>query len=380
MNPRALLQIFKEAAIEWDRDNVSRLAAALAYYAVFSLAPLLIIAIAVAGFLFGEEAARGQLTSEIQGLIGAEGAQAIQTMVEGASTPGRGVVATLVGIFTLFVGATGVFGQLQSGLNTVWEVSPKPGRVIKGMIRTRMLSFGLVVGIGFLLLVSLILSAALEAFNTYAESSLPEPPVVGWGFVNSGGSFILITLLFAMIYKILPDVIIPWRDVWLGAVVTSLLFTLGKYLIGLYLGNSSIGSTYGAAGTLAILLIWIYYSAHIFYFGAEVTQVYSNRSGSPIRPASYALRYVRVPVVVQDVTAASVEEIAREKISAGLAACPPGKDCGPDGQPQAKVALGPHESTLPGDPLDQQHLTEEELAARVRDAEEEEDRRDTESG
>jgi membrane protein len=318
MRIRVLWDILKEAAIEWDRDNVSRLAAALAYYAIFSLAPLLVIVIAVAGFLFGEEAARGQIVGQFQGLIGREGAQIVEQLIEASAQPSKGIVATVVGIVAFLLGATGAFNQLQGGLNTVWEVASKPGRVVKGMLRARFLSFLLILGIGFLLLVSLVLSAALEAFNTLVASRLPEPPLIGWSFVNAAVAFIPITLLFAMIYKLLPDVVIPWRDVWLGAVITSLLFSLGKYLIGLYLGNSSIGSTYGAAGTLVVLLIWIYYSAQIFYFGAEITQAYADRFGSPIEPARWAYRYVRVPVKVKDTEAANVREIAQEKVSAGL--------------------------------------------------------------
>ena len=318
MKPNALWEILKEAAIEWDRDGVSRLAAALAYYAIFSLAPLLIIVIAIAGLLFGREAAQGEIVSQVQGLIGRQGAEAVETMLRAASRPVSGVIATVVGLITLFLGATGVFGQLQSGLNAVWGVSPKPGRIVKGLIRTRIVSFTMVLGVGFLLLVSLVVNAALAAFNTFVENRLPPPPLVGWDVVNSGASFLLITLLFAMIYRFLPDVDIPWRDVWLGGAVTSLLFTVGKYLIGLYLGNSSVGSAYGAAGTLAVLLIWIYYSAQIFYFGAEVTQAYANRFGTPIRPAPYAYRYVRVPAVVEDSAAPNVREIARDRIRGGM--------------------------------------------------------------
>jgi membrane protein len=320
VNPKILWEILKEAAIEWDRDNVSRLAAALAYYTVFSLAPLLIIVIAVAGFLFGREAAQGEIVAQVEGLVGRQGAEAVQTMLVAASRPVSGLIATVVGLVTLWLGATGVFGQLQSGLNAVWGVAPKPGRVVKGLLRTRLTSFTMVVGVGFLLLVSLVVNAVLEAFNTFVQDRLPPPPLVGWDVLNSIVSLLLITLLFAMIYRFLPDVDIPWRDVWLGAAVTSLLFAVGKYLIGLYLANSSIGSAYGAAGTLAILLIWIYYSAQIFYFGAEITQAYANRFGTPIRPAKYAYRYVRVPAVVEGSEAPNVREIARDRIRAGIEA------------------------------------------------------------
>lgn len=343
MRVTTVWELLKQAFIEWDRDNVSRLAAALAYYAIFSLAPLLVIVVSLAGLLFGEEAARGQIERQFGGLIGEEGAEIVQTMVEGASRTEAGILATAIGVLALLIGATGAFGQLQGGLNTVWEVAPKPGRVIKGMVRTRLLSFAMILVIGFLLLVSLVLSAGLEAFNTYVENRVPAPPLVGWSVVNSAVSFILITLLFAMIYKILPDVEIPWRNVWLGAAVTALLFSTGKHLIGLYLGNSTIGSTYGAAGTLAILLIWIYFSAHIFYFGAEITQVYANRYGTPIRPASYATRYVRVPVLVEDSQAANVKEIARETVSAALDGQAENATAGGEGE---RVRLAPPRTGL----------------------------------
>ncbi|MFN2433088.1 MAG: YihY/virulence factor BrkB family protein [Gemmatimonadota bacterium] len=303
LRPRALLQILKEAAVEWDRDNVSRLAAALAYYAIFSLAPLLVIVVAVTGVVFGEDAARGGIVRQIDGLIGAEGARLVENVIREAGRPGAGAIATAAGMLVLLVGATGAFAQLQGGLNTVWEVGPKSGRVIRGLVRTRALSFAMVLGVGFLLLISLVLSAAVEAFGGYVHARFPELPLQ-LSILNSLLSLIIVTLLFAMIYRVLPDAEIAWRDVWLGAIVTSFLFTLGKYLIGLYLGHSSVGSAFGAAGTLAILLIWIYYSAQIFYFGAEITQVYTRRYGRAIQPASYATRIVRVRVEAESATEA----------------------------------------------------------------------------
>ena len=279
MKPKEIFELLKETYNEWSEDKAARLAAALAYYTVFSLAPLLIIAIAVAGLVFGQEAARGQLDNQIQSLVGQQSAELIQTMVESASKPKSGIIATVIAIVTILFGASGLFGQLQDALNTIWEVEPKPDRGILGLIKDRFLSFTMVLGIGFLLLVSLIISALLSALNSYLTDLLPGSIYV-LQILNFVISFGVITLLFAMIYKILPDVKIAWSDVWIGAAVTSLLFALGKFLIGLYLGNSSAGSAYGAAGSLVILLLWIYYSAQILLFGAEFTQVYAKKYGS----------------------------------------------------------------------------------------------------
>jgi membrane protein len=282
-------RLIKETIAEWNEDNVPLLAAALAYYTVFSLAPLLLIAIAIAGSIFGEEAARGEIIGQIQGFVGKDGAEAIQAMIENARQPDSGgTVATVVGVVILLFGASGVFGQLQAALNTIWGVKPKPGRNVKNFIQSRFLSFAMVLVIGFLLLVSLLLSAILVAIANYFGNLLP-----GFVFVaqllNFSISFGVITLLFASIYKFLPDVKIPWKNLWIGAGVTALLFNFGKYLIGLYLGNSSISSTYGAAGSLVVILIWVYYSAQILLIGAEFTQVYSKYRGRPISPAKHAV-------------------------------------------------------------------------------------------
>ena len=293
---RGLLEILKEAAVEWDRDNVSRLAAALAYYTVFSLAPLLVIAVAAAGLLFGEAAARGEIVEQIRGLIGRPGAELVEDAIENAGRrESGGIAATVIGIVTLLIGATGAFNQIQGGLKTVWEVAPKPRGVVRSLVRTRIISFAMVLAVGFLLLVSLILSAAFEAFGDYLQMLLPWAPVSPQA-LNLALSLILITLLLAMIYKILPDADIPWRGVWLGAFVTAALFTLGKHLIGLYLANSAVGSAYGAAGTLVILLIWVYFSAQVFYVGAEIAQVYTRRAGIPIRPSRHASRLIKLRV------------------------------------------------------------------------------------
>lgn len=288
-SPASIIQIFKETFQEWNEDKAPLWAAALAYYTVFSLAPLLLIAIAIAGAVFGEAAARGELVNQIQGLIGPQGAEAVQTMIQNTQKPNSGgVISTVFGIIALLFGASGVFGQLQDALNTIWEVKPKPGKAIKDFLQARFLSFASVLVIGFLLLVSLVLSAVLAGISTFFGGLLGNIAIVGQ-ILNFAISFGVITLLIAAIYKFLPDVEVPWKDLWVGAGVTSLLFTIGKFLIGLYLGNSGVSSTYGAAGSLVVVLIWVFYSAQIILFGAEFTQVYAKHRGSGIRPSKHAV-------------------------------------------------------------------------------------------
>jgi membrane protein len=290
MKLKDLVKILKETVAEWTEDNVPLLAAALAYYTVFSLAPLLLIAIAIAGAVFGEEAAKGELIGQIQGLVGAQGAEAIQTMIANANKPGSGgTIATITGVVFLLFGASGVFGQLQAALNTIWEVKPKPGKGIGSFLQARFLSFAMVLVIGFLLLVSLVLSAILAGVSSVFGKFVPDLVIVGQ-ILNFVISFGVITVLIAAIYKFLPDVKVPWRNLWVGAGVTALLFNIGKFLLGLYLGNSSIGSTYGAAGSFVVVLTWVFYSAQILLFGAEFTQVYSKYRGTPIEPSKHAVR------------------------------------------------------------------------------------------
>lgn len=282
-----MFNLFRDTVREWREDGANRLAAALAYYTTFSLAPLLVLIIAIAGLVGGREAAQTQTMAQVQDLLGVEGREFVEGMIESASQTKTGLVATFLGAITLLFGALGVFGELQNSLNTIWEVKPKPAKNwldgLRRFVIKRLLSFTMVLGIGFLLLASLIVSAALSALGEYIGTRWPLADL--WlGLINFLISFIVITLLFAMIFKFLPEIKIAWKDVWLGAAVTSALFSLGKFLIGLYLGRSEVGNTFGAAGSLAILLIWIYYSAQILFFGAEFTQVYANRYGSRIVP------------------------------------------------------------------------------------------------
>lgn len=290
MQLKKVFMLLKESAQGWSTHKDSRLAAALAYYTVFSLAPLLILVIAIAGAVLGEEAARGQLVGQLQQLVGTQGAEVIETVIAGAGKPGAnvGIVASMISLVILIFGSTGVFIQLQDALNTIWEVQPNPDENIKAFIFNRFLSFGMVIGIAFMLLVSLAISAALAFLNNFLGNLAPGLELL-WSIVNIVVSFSVITFLFAVIFKYLPDVNISWSDVLIGAMITALFFTIGKYLIGVYLGKGTFSSAYGAAGSLVVLLFWIYYSSQILFFGAEFTQVYAKHYGSRIRPADYAV-------------------------------------------------------------------------------------------
>ena len=284
---KSIFRLLKEAFTEWQKDKASILAAALAYYTVFSITPLLVIAISIAGAVFGQEAAQGEIVQQINQLVGQQGAEVIETALANADRPKLSSIASIISIILLFVGASGVFAQLQQALNIVWNVKAKPDEGIWGFIRKRLLSFGMVLAIGFLLLVSLILSAMLSGIGKLEINLLPGLTPI-WQVVNFALSFGSIALLFALIYKLLPDVRIRWKDVVVGSVITALLFTIGKFLIGLYLGRGSLGSAYGAAGSLIVFLAWVFYSAQILLFGAELTQVYARHYGRKIRPDSHA--------------------------------------------------------------------------------------------
>lgn len=272
-------QMIVAAAQAWVDDYAASMGAALSYYTLFSLAPLLIIVIAVAGMVFGQDAAQGEIVEQLRGIMGADG------MLKTAREPATSVVATVVGVALLLLGATAIFAELQDALDRIWRVpTPRAQSGIWYLLRTRLLSFGLVLGLGLMLVVSLVMSAALAALGTWWGGWFE-----GWHVfievLNFAVSFGIFTLLFAMIYKIMPRAKVPWRDVWTGAAVTALLFTIGKVLVGLYLGKSSLASGYGAAGSFVVLVAWVYYCAQIFLFGAEFTWVYANRHGlRPLAP------------------------------------------------------------------------------------------------
>jgi membrane protein len=271
----------KETATEWMNANPFRLAAALAYYTLFSIAPLLVVALGIAGLAFGEDAARGQIFGPLQSLLGAKSADAVQNAVAAASIKSSGLFATVTGLATLLVGASAVFAELQDALNTIWDVKPPPSAGLWDVIRKRLLSASMVAVIGFLLLVSLAVSAMLNAIGAYMGGVLPVSAFV-LEAVNFLVSFGVITLLFAAIYKVLPDIDNKWSDVWIGAIATAALFTVGKTAIGLYIGQAALDSTYGAAGSLLVVLVWVYYSSLILFFGAEFTHVYARRRGSQL--------------------------------------------------------------------------------------------------
>jgi len=279
LRPKATFTLLKATYSEWSRDKVPRMGAALAYYTIFSLAPLLVIAIAIAGLAFGVQAAQGEIAGQIQGLIGPEGAKAVQAMIQSAHKPIHSAIAGVIGVFALLLGASGVFSEMQDALNSIWHVSPEDKTGVWNLVKARFLSFGMVLGIEFLLLVSLLLSAVLAALAKYVEGILPIPAA----FLHSVDflvSLFFITVLFAMIFKLLPNVKIAWSDVCVGASLTSLLFTVGKFIIGFYIGKSVSASAYGAAGSLVIVVAWVYYSALLLYFGAEFTRVYAKNLGS----------------------------------------------------------------------------------------------------
>src|SRR4029453_3521337 len=286
-------ELLKLTFTEWMNDNTFEWSAALAFYTIFSIAPVLLIAVGVASFFFAAEAATARIVDEMEKLVGAQGANAVRQVIESSRGFGKGLWAVSVGIVTLIMGATAVFGELQSALNQIWDVKPKPNRsVIMSLIVDRLRSFSIAFFVGFLPLVSLVISAVISGLQNYMNNWLPGIPWF-WQAANIVTSFVVVAVLFSMIYKFLPDVVISWRDVSIGAAVTALLFSAGKYLIGLYLGQTATASAFGAAGSLVVLLFWVYYSALISFLGAEFTQVYTRRYGSGIRPKKHAVRVGR---------------------------------------------------------------------------------------
>ena len=284
---RKLWGLFRDAGYAYIEDNCLSRGAAIAYYTVFALTPVLLIVIAVAGLLFGSDQARTAVVAQIDTFMGQQSADTVQSMLKGASQRGSGVLATVIGVATLILAASGVFGEMQAALNTIWKARPRRDAVW-ALIRARLVSLGLVLALGLLLIVSLLISTGLAALGGWVNAVLPQ---AAWllRLLNAVLSFVLLAALFAAIYKVLPDTDIDWRDVGVGAVITAVLMAIGKYAIALYIGNSSIATTYGAAGALAVLFVWIYYSSQIFLFGAELTWCFATtfgswRNGAPLAP------------------------------------------------------------------------------------------------
>lgn len=287
MNLRKIARLFRETFKEWQEDNAARIAAALAYYAVFSISPLLVIAIAIAGTFFGQQTAQDQITEQLTALVGKDGVQPVLMALDNISQPEIRGVASLISVGVLLLGASGFFAQLQDALNTVWKVKPQPGQGIWIFVRKRVSSFLMVLAIGFLLILSLVLSAVVSTLSKYQADYLP-----GWAILWENLDFVvslgLMTFIFGLMFKYVPDAKIAWKDVFVGSVITAVLFLFGKFLLGVYLSKGSLGSAYGAAGSLIVLLAWIYYSAQIILFGAEFTQVYTRIYGSKIRPSKHS--------------------------------------------------------------------------------------------
>lgn len=267
-------RLLRDTVTGWSEDEAPQMAAAMAFYTIFSLGPVLVIAISIAGFFFSDESVRGRVIAQFSDLLGPEGAKQIDTVIKNATVPSQGVVATAISLAMFLVAATAAFGHLKRSLNSIWDADPKHGAFFKWM-KTRALALALVLMIGFLLLTSLVVSAAISSLHDHAEEYVHTPAFVLQA-ANIGVSFGVITLLFAMIYKLLPDARVAWKDVWIGAAITSVLFALGKYGIGLYLGRTTAASVYGAAGSVVIVLLWVYYSSMILFFGAEFTHAYSK--------------------------------------------------------------------------------------------------------
>jgi membrane protein len=282
--------LLKQTFQEWLEDKAPQLGAALAYYTVFSLAPLVLVLLAIIGVIFREDPAGAwnKITQQMSYFLDPSALQVVQNIAQKASQPGKSTMATIIGIALALFGASGVFGQLQDALNTIWGVKAKPGTGIWGFLRARFLSFAMVGGICFLLLVSLAIEALLKGFSHYVQAVLPGGIAIAVT-VYLVFDFAVVVLLFAMIFKFLPDVKIQWRDVWIGAIITAILFGLGKWLLGFYLGSGAAGSAYGAASSLITLLLWVYYSSQILLFGAEFTQVYAQRAGRAFKPSDYAV-------------------------------------------------------------------------------------------
>jgi membrane protein len=288
LNLKRLWSLLAETARQWSSHNAARLAASLSCYAILSSAPLVIISVALAGWAFGEQAARGQIAEQIGSVVGSEAGRAVEAIVLNARQPGSGVIGTIVGLAVLLFGASGAFAELQSALNTIWGVAPKPGRGVLGLVRDRFFSFGMVVAVAFLLLASLVVSAGLAAAGQLFSAHLPGGATLAM-MLNFAVSLGIVTVLFALVFKFVPEAEVHWADVWLGAFMTAILFDVGKLLLGIYVGRSSVASAYGAAGSLVALVIWIYYTSQIVFFGAEFTQVHARRAGRCVRPSANAV-------------------------------------------------------------------------------------------
>ena len=309
---KGLWEVLKESGKGFSDDKITKLSASLAYYTVFSMGPLLIVIIFLASFFFGREAVEGNIYGQIKGFVGGDAAAQLQQIIKNASVSGKGFTSAIIGIVTLLVGATSMFAEMQDSINGIWGIKPQPKKGWLKMIKTRLLSFGIIGSLGFLLLVSLAISAVVKGLSGRLQHMLPEVSVILVYIINLGISLVVTTILFGVIFKVLPDAKLKWRDVLAGSIATALLFLLGQFGISLYLDKSNVGSTYGAAGSLVILLLWVYYSAIILYFGAEFTKAFGIKFGSAIRPADYAVFTKKVEVEAGNTSAQQLDKKAKK--------------------------------------------------------------------
>jgi membrane protein len=317
---KGIWEVLKNSFTGFGQDNVTKLSGSLAYYTVFSMGPLLVVIISLCGIFLGRDAVEGKIFTQLDGFVGHDTALQLQQIIKNASIGGKGHIAAVIGVITLLIGATTVFSDIQDSINKIWGLKPKPKKGWLKFLQTRFLSFSVIVSLGFLLLVSLGVSAIIEALSNHLKAAYPDVTVVVFYIINLLLTLIITTLIFAVVFKVLPDARIKWRDVLAGAIATSILFMLGKFGISFYISKSNVGTTYGTAGSLVILLLWVYYSAIILYFGAEFTKAYAIKYGSEIHPNSYAVTMKQVEVETGKQSVQKKEETTHE-----VKAVPPSK-------------------------------------------------------
>jgi membrane protein len=312
ITPKGIWEVLKNSFSGFSDDKVMKLSASLAYYTVFSLGPLLIVILYLCGLFLGREAIEGTIYNQMQGFVGNEGAAQIQEIIKNASISNKGSLAATIGIITLVFGATTVFAEIQDSINTIWNLKAKPKKGWFILIKARLMSFGIIGALGFLLLASLGVTAIVEALNNRLKEHFPDITVAVFYVLNLVITFSVVTILFAVIFKVLPDATVKWRDIIAGAIVTAILFMIGKFGISFYISKTDIGSTFGAAGSLVILLVWIYYSSVILYFGAEFTKAYAVKYGSAIHPNRYAVIETNIPVEKGNISVQQAEKNKKE--------------------------------------------------------------------
>lgn len=305
---KGLVEVWKNSFVAMGDDKITKMSGSLAYYTVFSMAPLLVMIISLCGIFLGREAVEGKIVSQLSGFVGVDTAVQLQQIIKNASLAGKSTMAAIIGGITLIVGATSVFAEIQDSINTIWGLKPKPKRGWLKMIQNRLLSFSVIISLGFLLLVSLAVTALIDGFSERLRAHFPEVTIVVFYIINILITLIVTTVIFGVIFKVLPDAKIKWKDVLAGAIATSILFMLGKFGISFYISKSNVGSTYGTAGSLVVLLLWVYYSSIILYLGAEFTKAFAVKFGSAIHPNDYAVTTKIVEVETGSKSVQSVEK------------------------------------------------------------------------